>query len=140
MDQLQKDFKKKGEFDLNLMGVQISLEKPSNFRLQFQGIERIFEFQATNIVESNDWKNQIETSAWAEEAALENGQDFYENLHNRTALANGNVTHISSDRKLLRGKSINFWKYSRIFEFDLREIADTGDVLLFKGRDAGSAM
>lgn len=56
-EQLLKDFKKKGEFDLNLMGVQVSLEKPSNFRLQFQGIQRIFDFLAVSIAESADWKN-----------------------------------------------------------------------------------
>ena len=77
------------------------------------GADRIFEFRADSHEEAVDWVGHLQVQIGA-----------------------------SQGRKhsLSLGKGNKFWKNDRISEEQFRGIADTGDIVLFSGLNAGSKL
>eukprot|EP00347_Sterkiella_histriomuscorum_P010769 403374988 len=133
--QLLDNFIKCGEFDLNMMKVEILVVNNIRFQLRFQGVNRAFLYQTLTEDDCQEWKKHIENTQCIE---------FYEQTEDNYSSQCRSFSQAQSSNfrfdPILDPKQGRFWKKARILEQDLRNIADTGDILLFKSTEFASQM
>ena len=65
VEQIQQGLQKCGEFDLNIVVVQVQLVEQQKFQMKFTGMNRIFVFMTYSSQEAYNWKGCIEKCAFS---------------------------------------------------------------------------